>query len=268
MESSLHERAPHDPGARATTTLQARLRPWLGALCDAGCGLVLWVALSSALLLGASGTLRKLVDLQVWGLGLGVLLAAAGFGLLWPRPTAPGRWWIRTVTALALVAASGVALAGLHLQPQPDPAFLALCALLACIGALATVAGLSMLEGGQAGLLLPTRLALSLLSGATLLFALIALRWPGPIMAAGPVPSLLLLVLVAVAMVVASWMAQGGLRAWTRHRGRWLVLGLLAILPLLAAALLYLQPGWARVLWPLVALSVLAGAVIERLQVR
>ena len=268
MQSSLQDRVSGDSGEPAMTPLQARLRPWLGTLCDAGCGLVLWVALSSALLLGGSGTMRKLVDLQVWGLGLGVLMAAAGFGLLWPRPAAAGRWWTRSAVALALVVASGVALALLHLQPQPDPAFLSLAAMLACAGALATVIGLSMLGNGQAGLQLPIRLALSLLCGASLLFALIALRWPGPIMAAGPVPSLLLLVLVATAMVVAGWMAQGGLREWTRHRGRWLVLGLLAIVPLLLAALLYLQPGWARVLWPLVALSVLAGAVIERLQAR
>ncbi len=250
------------------TPLQVRLRPWLAALCDAGCGLVLWVALSSALLPGGADTMRKLVDLQVWGLGLGVLLAAGGLGLLWPRPATSGRWWIRSVVALALVIASSLVLAGLQLRADADPALRVLLAVLASGGALATIAGLSLLETGQAGLQLPIRLALALLCGATLLFALIALRWPGPIMAAGPVPSLLLLVLVAAALLVAGWQSRGGLGAVGWPPGRWLVLGLLAGLPLLLAALLYLQPGWARTLWLLVALSVLAGTVVERRQAR
>lgn len=246
------------------TGAHARLRPWLSALCGAGCGLVLWVALSSALLLGGTATMRKLVHLQVWGLGLGVLLAAAGLALLWPRPETPGRWWLRSLVALLLAIVGGAGLAWLQLRPSPDPAWLALLALLTCGGALAAIAGLAMLETGQAGLQLPTRLALALLCGASLLFALIALRWPGPILAAGPVPSLLLLVLVAGALLLAGWQAQGGLRPRARWRSHGLALGLLVALPVLLALLLYLQPGWARVLWPLVALSVLAGAVVER----
>ena len=248
------------------TPAQIRLQPWLAALCGAGCGLLLWVALSSALLIGGASTMRKLVDLQVWGLGLGVLLAACGLGLLWPRPATGGRWWVRSVVALALAIATGVILALLHLSAQPDPAWLLLVVMVACGSALLTIAGLVLLETGQVGLQLPSRLALALLCGATLLFALIALRWPGPIVAAGPVPSLLLLVLVAAGLLVAGWQAQGGLLPWSQRRGRWLVLGLLAGVPLLLGALLYLQPGWARVLWPLVALSVLAGAVVERVR--
>lgn len=265
MESSLGGRGP---ATGAATQAPTGLRACLSTLSGAGCALVLWVALSSALLAGGSGTTRNLVDLQLWGLGLGMLLAAAGPGLLWPRPAAPGRWWLRGVVALVLVLASGTALALLQLRPQPDPAARVLLAVLACGGALATIAALALLETGQAGRWLPARLALALLGGATLLFALIALRWPGPMVAAGPVPSLALLVAVAAGLLVAAWLPQRGLLPWTQWRGRWLALGLLAVLPLLLAALLYLQPGWTRVLWPLIALSVLAGTVTERLQPR
>ena len=43
---------------------------------------------------------------------------------------------------------------------------------------------------------------------------------------------------------------------------RWLALALSTILPVLLAGLLHLQPDWARVIWPLVALSVLAGTLV------
>jgi hypothetical protein len=256
-----------DPDTRGQGTAQAWHRPWLSALAGAGCGLVLWVALSSALLSGGTGA-RKLVDLQVWGLGLGALLAAAGLGLLRPRPDPAGPWWRRSLVALLLVIGSAVALALLQLRPQPDPTGQALLAMLASASALAAILGLGLLENGQAGLGLPARLGQALLCGATLLFALIALRWPGPIMAAGPVPSLLLLVAVAAGLQAAVWHGQRGLWPWQQWRGRWLALVLLAAMPLLLAALLYLLPGWARVLWPLIALSVLAGAGLERLQSR
>lgn len=247
---------------------QAQSGPWLSALCSAGCGLVLWVALSSAMLTGGTETLRKLAELQVWGLGLGVLLAVAGFGLLWPRPAAPGPWWRRSLVALLLVVAGGAVLALLQLRPPSDPMWLASLAVLACGAALAAILGLALLETGQAGLLLPARLAQALLCGATLLFALIMLRWPGPGLATAPVPSLLLLVAVAGGLTAAVWQGRRGLLPWRNRRGRWLALGLLVALPLLLAALLHLQPGWARPLWPLVALSALAGTVVERLHSR
>ncbi|AKC86487.1 hypothetical protein [Pseudoxanthomonas suwonensis] len=254
--------------AEAAPPAPTVLRAGLSALAGAGCGLVLWLALSGALLARGTGTTRYLVDLQLWGLGLGVLLAAAGLGLLWPRPAVPGRWWLRGAVAWIVVLASGIALALLQLRTQPDPTAQALLAVLACSGALATIAALVLLETGQAGMRLPARLALALLGGATLLFALIALRWPGPILAAGPVPSLVLLVAVTAGLLAAAWQGQGGLRPWAQRRGRWLALLLLAALPLLLAALLYLQPDWARALWPLVALSVLAGTLVERLESR
>ena len=106
------------------------------------------------------------------------------------------------------------------------------------------------------------------LAWATLLFALLALRWPGPLPAAGPVPSLLLLVAVAGGLLAAARHGQRGLFPWQQWRRRWLALGLLVAVPLLLAALLYLQPGWGRVIWPLVALSVFAGTVAERLPPR
>lgn len=254
---------PVHAGAPAMTALHARLHPWLSVLCDAGCGLLLWVALSSALLPGDGDTPRLLVDLQVRGLLFGALLAGCGLGLFWPPSMAAGPWRLRSLVALALAVAGAVALS-LQLRQAPDPTLALVLAALACIGALATVGGLAMLEKAADGLHLPTRLALALLGGAVLLFALIALRWPGPGMTDGPVPSLALLVLVAGALLLARWHRRGGLQ----QRGRWLVLVLLACVPLLLAALLYLQPGWARVLWPLVAVAVLAGTVVERVQAR
>lgn len=249
------------------TAPYARLRPWLAVLCETGAGLALWVALSGALL-PAGTTTRKLVELQSWGLLLGALLVAGGLGLFWPQPAVANAWRRRSLLAMALTVACGVALAVLQLRQQPLPGLALPLAVLTCAGALATIAGLAMLEGDQAGLRLPTRLALALLGGAALLFALIALIWPGPGLAAGPVPSLALLVLVAGALLIAGWQAHGGLWPWSRWPGRWRVLALLAGLPLLLAALLYVQPDWARALWPLVALAVLAGTIVERAQAR
>lgn len=268
MHSSLRQGpAPAAPDLPAATPGHAGLRACLTVLSSAGCGLVLWVALSSALLLGR-GPVPQLVQLQAWGLGLGVALAATGLGLFRPRPTGSARWWIRGLAALLVVIASGTTLALLQRLPAPDPGVAGLMAALACCGALAAVTARVRLDGDDTGRRLPAALALMLLAGAVVLFALIALRWSGPLPATGPLPSLALLALVAAALLVAQWHPQGGLRPWTRWRGRWSVLGLLAALPLLLATTLYMQPGWAGVIWPLVALSVLAGSVLERLQAR
>ena len=106
MESRIGKRPPAAAdGSTGAASTRGGVHALLLSLCGAGCGLVLWVALSSALLLGNSTTQRKLVDLQAWGLGLGVVLAAAGLGLLLPRPAAPGRWWLRGLVALALLLA-------------------------------------------------------------------------------------------------------------------------------------------------------------------
>ena len=70
--------------------------------------------------------------------------------------------------------------------------------------------------------------------------------------------------LMTAALLLASWQGPAGLWPWARWRGRWLALALSTILPVLLAGLLHLQPDWARVIWPLVALSVLAGTLVER----
>ena len=254
--------------AAASAPVPSLLAPWMWALCGTGCGLVLWVALSSALLRGGDGIPRTLVELQAWGLVVGAVLAATGLGLLWPRPVVPGPWWRRSLMALLTVIASALLLALLQWRPQPDPVWPALLTMLACGSALAAILCLALLEHAQAGLLMPARLAQMLLCGATLLFALLALRWPGPLPAAGPVPSLLLLVAVAGGLLAAARHGQRGLFPWQQWRRRWLALGLLVAVPLLLVALLYLQPGWGRVIWPLVALSVFAGTVAERLPPR
>ena len=79
MESRIGKRPPAAAGgSTGAASTRGGVHALLLSLCGAGCGLVLWVALSSALLLGNSATQRKLADLQAWGLGLGVVLAAAG----------------------------------------------------------------------------------------------------------------------------------------------------------------------------------------------
>lgn len=252
-------------GATAGThaSMRGGWQPWLSTLCGAGCGLALWVALSSALLrIGPGGAVRTLLELQAWGLGIGAALALAGLGVLLPRPADAGPWWNRTLAALVAVVVGCAVLALMQLGVQPDPTWLAMLAAVTCFAALAAIAGLALLETGQAGMSLPTRLAQSLLCGASLLFALFALRWPAATPADGPAPSLALLVLVTAGLLLATWHGQGGLRAWTARRS--LVLGLCLAAPLLLAALAWLQPGWARTIWPLVALSVLLGTAIER----
>lgn len=77
------------PLATASTGVHA----WLSILCGAGCGLVLWLAVSSTLLPAASVPVRRLLELQAWGLGLGiVVLAMTGLGCCCParQPQAPG----------------------------------------------------------------------------------------------------------------------------------------------------------------------------------
>ena len=76
--------------AAAIAPVPSLLASWMWALCGSGCGLVLWVALSSAMLRGGDGIPRALVELQAWALGLGALLAAAcvvAVASIWPiRP--------------------------------------------------------------------------------------------------------------------------------------------------------------------------------------
>ena len=264
MESRIGKRPPAAAGgSTGAASTRGGVQALLLSLCGAGCGLVLWVALSSALLLGNSATQRKLVDLQAWGLGLGVVLAAAGLGLLLPRPAAPGRWWLRGLVALALLLASGATLALLQWHYGSEPGLLLAVAVVACASALATTAALALLDDGEAGPLLSVHLALALLGGAALFFAVMVLRWQGPLPPAGPVPSLALLVVVTAALLLALWQARGGLGSRLRSPRHWLVLGLVAGLPLLLAGLLYVWPGSAGAIWPLVALSVLAGSVLE-----
>ena len=257
----------HQDHAGASALTHAHLRPWLSTLCGAGCGLALWVALSGGLLSMRPGeAVRRLLELQAWGLGIGAVLALAGLGLLLPRPALVGPWWNRTLAGVIVVVVGCVLLALMQLGERPDPTWLMMLAAVTCIGALATVTGLALLEAGQTGMLLPTRLAQSLLCGAALLFALFALRWAGAAPATGPAPSLLLLVLVTTGLLLAAWHSQGGLRPWATRRS--LALSLTSILPLVLIALVWQQPDWARAIWPLLALSLLAGTAVERLPSR
>ena len=248
------------PLATASTGVHA----WLSILCGAGCGLVLWLAVSSTLLPAASVPVRRLLELQAWGLGLGIVLAMTGLGVLLPRPSTASPWWNRSLAALAVVVVGGLLLLAMQRAPQPDPTWRVLLAAVTAAGALTAISGMALVESVQAGLHLPLRLTQALLGGASLLFALFAIGWQGAGLASEPLSPLALLTLMTAALLLASWQGPAGLWPWARWRGRWLALALSTILPVLLAGLLHLQPDWARVIWPLVALSVLAGTLVER----
>ncbi|KAF1685247.1 hypothetical protein B1992_12760 [Pseudoxanthomonas broegbernensis] len=228
-----------------------------------GAGLLVWLSVSNVLLPAPGGQLQAVASLRVGALGLALALAALALPALLRRPSRPDPWRGRALIAWGLALLAGTTMLGLQLRPLPG--WTLLVALATCLCALAAVAGLALTGHGggtAAPLRLPTRLALALLAGAAVLFALIALRWPGAGVGTGPVPSLLLLGAAAGALLLAAWHGDGGLR-----RGRrWLALVLLAPLPWLLALLLYAVPGWATTVWPLVAASVLAGALLEQRQ--
>ena len=76
------------------------------------------------------------------------------------------------------------------------------------------------------------------------------------------VPSLLLLMLPAIALKLADWRESGVLRPLSRRQIA--ILSLLFGLPLACALLMWLFPGFAGAGWRLAALVLLVGLVLER----
>lgn len=249
------------------------------ALAGAGLGLLVWMGISVALLQARSGELATLRSLQYSGLLLGGALTLASLVSLRASPTASGIKW-RQITAgtLALTLASAVAVLILLSLTAATPGWTALCAALLSIGAIATTLGLGMcaISSGHANwqrqMVVPGCLAYALLAGATLLFALIALKWPGQRLLSMPAVSLLTLVVMVAATKVLYWSENGSLRAgvdglaqaWALPL-RVAILALLAVIPLLLTIALVRWPGFfPQAGWSLVALSVLAGGYLER----
>jgi len=226
-----------------------------------GLGLLVWLSVSSLLLPAPGGQLQSLAALRMGAICLALLLAVFALpALLWPTARrAPGRG--RGLLACGLALLAGGAMLGTQVHPLPGATLpVALVTGLCALAAIAALAVAGEAHGAPAGLRLPTRLAVGLLAGAAVLFALIALRWPGDGIGTGPLPSLLVLGAAVGALLLAGWHRDGGLR----RSGRWLALVLLVLLPWLLAMLLHVVPGWAAAVWPLVAGSVLAGALLEQ----
>lgn len=266
MQRIEHTPGAHERGRSGATPGLRHLVHAMGALAAAGAGLLVWLALSSALLHGRGADMQRLVQVQCAGLGLALVLASlVAPALLRAAPSRP-RDYARIAWPLALLA--GVAVLALRLWPGAGGAWLGPAAGLACLGALVALATLPWLDaappGSPTSLRLPLQLVLGLLCGAALLFALVAVFWPGPMPAAAPLPSLLLLGAMVAALLLADWHANGGLRVAFADRIRVASLVLLVLLPWLLTLALYLDPRWPRLAWPAAALSILAGAVLEQ----
>ena len=220
------------------------------ALAGAGLGLLVWMGISVTLLQAGSGNLVALRSMQHTGL----------------------------VVAGLLTLASAIAVLILLSLRTPAPGWTALCAALLSIGAIATTLGLGMCATSnshvnwQRQMVAPAFLAYALLAGATLLFALIAVKWPGQGLLSMPSVSLVTLAVMVAATKVLYWSENGSLRAGVQGLAdhlafplRVAILALLAVVPALLALALVLWPGFfPRTGWSLVALSILAGGYLER----
>ena len=255
------------------------LQALASALAGAGLGLFVWMGISVTLLQASSGNLMALRSLQHTGLVVAGLLTLASLISLRACPTASGiKWRQITAGALVLTLASAIAVLILLSLKTPTPGWTALCAALLSLGAIATTLALGMCAttnghaNWQRQMVAPGFLAYALLAGATLLFALIAMKWPGQGLLSMPAVSLATLAVMAAATKVLYWSENGGLRTGVEGLAdnlalplRVAILALLTVIPLLLTLALVLWPGFfPRTGWSLVALSILAGGYLER----
>lgn len=249
-------------------------------LASAGLGLLLWLGISIALLQGSGTELVPLRSMQRTGLLLACALTlAAVYSLRSAAPTASGMRCRQTaIVALVLALASAVALTVLLMRRLPDAGWVSIAAALLSLGAIATVLALGMLTAAtgrpewRQQLVAPACLAYALLAGAALLFALIAIKWPGQQMLSAPALSMVMLLVVMGALKLLYWFENGGLQARVADRCgqevlrmRLAVLAWLVLVPLLLCAGLMLWPNLApRTGWWVMALAVLAGGYRDR----
>lgn len=248
-------------------------------LASAGLGLLLWLGISIALLQGSGTAMVPLRSMQCTGLLFAcVLTLAAVYNLRSAAPNANGRRWRQSaISALVLALAAAVALLVLLTRRPPDAGWVSIAAALLSLGAIGAVLALGMSAAASGRpqwrqqLVAPGCLAYALLAGAALLFALIAIKWPGQGVFSAPAPSMIMLLVVMGALKLLYWFENGGMRARVAdHPGeealrmRLWVLALLVLVPLLLCAGLILWPGLApRAGWCVIALAVLAGGYCD-----
>ena len=249
-------------------------------LAVAGLGLLVWLGISIALLQEQGGGMVLLRHVQFLGLAMACVLVATGLvGLQAGAASPAGVRWTRIAGAVLLLAlALGVALAWLLGRKPFQATAVAPLAGLLTLAALATVLVRAWADcvAGRADwrrqMLVPGLLCYALLAGAALLFALLAIKWPAQGMLPTLAPSLMLLAALMAGLKLIYWFENGGLRAPVAGydasallRMRLGVLGLLALLPLLLALMLFTWPTLApRLGWCLIVLSVLGGGVLDR----
>lgn len=250
------------------------------ALASAGLGLLIWLGISIALLQGGGAEMVLLRSMQHSGLLFAcVLTLAAVYDLRYVPSNASGTRWRRlTLLALFLALSSAVALTMLLTRRPPDAGWVSIAAALLSLGAIGTVLALGMLIATtgrpewRQQLVAPSCLAYALLAGAGLLFALIAIKWPGQEMLSAPAPSMLMLLVVMGSLKLLYWFENGGMRTEVADhsgpdalRARLAVLVLLVLVPLLLCAGLILWPNLApKTGWCVIALAVLAGGYKDR----
>lgn len=234
-----------------------------------GLGMLVWACVSTALLQGRGDAFLSLRPLQDRSLGMGFVLSALLLMPLWPNAGDADQriWRPRALAALGVALVGDLALIVLLHLPAHSPGLIAIAGAIACMGALATICMATLaLEQPRSQWLLPAQCALALLSGAVLFFAFMAWLWPGQ-MAAGGVPSLVLLGALSAGLLMATWLGEGrnALLPLPVRWPRWSLLLALLVVPLLLVAVLAIKPGLQKPVW---VLAVLAMAAVIGLDAR
>lgn len=246
------------------------------ALSMAGLGMMVWLGISIALLQGRGTEMALLRSIQRDALLLALVLAV--LAAPWLHAAAVARWRRASLAVLCVALAANVVLLVLLARQPVDPGWTAVAAALLGLAAIAALLlhGASLASTGAGGwraqMVPPNRLAQALLTGAALMYAVLALRWPagGPL--GSPAPSLIMLLLVALALKLLYWFENGGLRVGidglpqaAALAVRLRVLALMAGLPLpIACALLWWPQLDSPAVWGALVASLLVGSTLEQ----